>query len=124
MNKIVIDSSAWIEYFAGTAKGRKIKEFLDGQDTLPFVTELIASEVMIAFSRAGIACSEALEAIKSRASLVHSDYRIAADASVLAHSRKLNIIDAHSVAAARAVGGKLITCNTHFSGLSEALVIK
>ena len=65
MSKYIVDSSAWIEYFAGTEKGRKIKDLIVGKEL--FTTGIIVAEVSTHFLKKGLEARQAVAAMKSPA---------------------------------------------------------
>ena len=126
-NKYLLDSSAWIEYFAGTEKGMKIKQFIN--DAQIYTTGVIVAEVSTHFLKKGLHAGEAISAIRSLAQLVHFDFNLGQkSAEIYIKERKtqgkFGLADAHVVATARTVQAKLITCDYDFLSISEAIVIK
>jgi PIN domain nuclease of toxin-antitoxin system len=129
MSKIVVDSSAWIEYFEGTPKGEKVREFLAKSDTFPLITGVIATEVISKFLRSGHSAQEITNALGAVAMFVPYGISLAQKtAEVYAKQRKtkpkFGMADANVLAAAMLNNAKIITCDTDFAGLSEAIVIK
>ncbi|MBI4017087.1 MAG: PIN domain-containing protein [Candidatus Aenigmarchaeota archaeon] len=127
MNKIIVDSSAWIEYFAGREKGRKIREIIDEGVSI-FITGLIVAEVSTKFLKDALPAEDAISAMKSLAILVPFDFQLGHDAAkICVHERKtkpkFGIADAHVVAAARIIRAKVITCDSDFRGLQEAMIL-
>ena len=129
MNKFFIDSSAWIEYFTGTEKGRKVQAIISKQGVMLFTSGLIVAEVSTKFLRENQPTDQAVAAMQALASLVSFDFALGRSAaSVYVHRRKTHskfaLSDAHAIAAARILQGKVITCDNDFLGLPEAIVIK
>jgi len=127
MNKYIIDSSAWIEYFSGTDKGRKVKELLIGAQT--FTTGIVIAEVSTHFLKKGLQASQAVAAIKTQAALLPIDFHIGEQsAEIYVTERKtrskFGLADAHIVATAKTHHLKIITCDMDFIGFNEATVIK
>ena len=129
MNKIVLDTSAWIEYFAGSEKGQRVRERLNREGREVFITGLIVAEISVKFLKETRPVEEVVRALGSLASLVPFDFRLAQEAAeIYVHERKtrnkFGLADAHVLAAARIVGGKVITFDHDFNGLNEAVVLK
>ena len=129
MGNLVVDSSAWIEYFMGTDRGRKVRKHLAHQDIRVFTTGPIVTEVISKFLREGQPIGEVVEALHTLAVVIHFDLDLAkSTAEIYVRQRriksKFGLIDAHIVAAARLVQGKVLTCDQDFVEFKEALVLK
>lgn len=129
MSKIVLDTSAWIEYYAGTDRGRQVHARITDQNAKVFTTGLIVAELAAKFLRESKSAGEVINSVGALASLVPSDFRLGEEAAeIYVQQRrirgKFSLVDAHAVAAARLVGGKVITCDHDFSGLREVVVIR
>ncbi|MBS3176832.1 PIN domain-containing protein [Candidatus Woesearchaeota archaeon] len=129
MNKIIIDSSAWIEYFKGTEKGRLVREQILKQNTLLYTTGLIVAEVCTKFLKEGLPTEEAVTAMKSLTSIIPFDFRVGEEAAKIyinerKKREKFGLADAHVIATARLVKGKILTCDYDFHEISEALVLR
>jgi PIN domain nuclease of toxin-antitoxin system len=129
MNKLIIDSSAWIEYLEGTEKGKKVREFLAKSDSFPLITGVIATEVMTKFLRSGRSAEEIATALGAVAMFVPYGMSLAQKtAEVYVKQRKskpkFGVADASVLAAAILNKAKIITCDTDFSGIPEAVLIR
>ena len=129
MNNIVVDTSAWIEYFNGTEKGSRVRERIVSAGSFALTTGLIAAELASKLVREGKPAEEAITALRSITVLVPFNFPVAQEtAKIYLQQRKVKpkfgIVDAHVVAAAKLNGAKVITCDNDFAGLSEAIVIK
>lgn len=129
MNKIVIDSSAWIEYFEGTKKGAKVREFLAKSGSFPLITGVIATEVISKFLKSGHSAEGIATALGAVAMVVPYGISLAQKtAEVYLKQRKtkpkFGMADANVLATAVLNNAKIITCDTDFSGIPEAVVIK
>lgn len=129
MNKILLDTSAWVEYFNGSDKGRKVRETLVSAGSFALTTGMVAAELASKFLRDGKPADEIITALRAISVLVAFDYDVAnKTAGIYVRQRKskpkFGIVDAHIVAAAMLNGAKIITCDTDFSGIPEAVVVK
>jgi predicted nucleic acid-binding protein len=129
MNKILLDTSAWVEYFNGSDKGRKVREMLVSAGSFALTTGMVAAELASKFLREGKPADEIMIALRAISVLVAFDYDAAyKTAGIYVRQRKskpkFGIVDAHIVAAAILNDAKIITCDTDFSGIQEAVVIK
>jgi len=127
MSKLVVDSSAWVEYFLGTEKGRAIREKFKNQELL--TTGLIASEVGMKFLRDVGGSEEVFTALKSLSLLIPFDFYLAEQTSEIyvKHRKskpKFGLADAHVLAAARIIGAKVLTCDNDFVGIPDAIIIR
>lgn len=129
MNKILLDTSAWIDYFNGTERGRHVRAHLAKANTFPITTGMIAAEICSKFVREQKPVETALTALRSTAVLVPIDFEVAHQTAHIYQQQrkkkpKFGIVDAHIVAAAKINNAKIITCDTDFLGIPEAIVIK
>ncbi len=128
MNKLLLDSSAWIEYLKGTDKGRKVRENVFQPDTEIFTTWLIAAEICSKFIRESRNTDEIILAISSLAALVSLDYESAQQtAATYIKERnkksKFGLADAHVVTAARKIGARILTFDNDFENIPEAIIL-
>lgn len=126
--KTILDSSAWIEYFGGTEKGRKISNELAKNTPSILITGVIVSEVLMKFLRDGMPVEHAFAAMQSMTRLVPFDFNIATKTAHLyvdqrKRQPKLSLIDAHVAAVAKAENATLFTTDHDFEGISEAVII-
>lgn len=129
MSKIVVDSSAWVEYFEGTEKGARVREFLAKAHSFPLITGVIATEVISKFLRSGHSGEEIAKALGAMAMFVPHGISLAQKtAEVYSKQRKtkpkFGMADANVLATALMNDAKIITCDTDFLGIPEAVVIK
>ena len=129
MNKIILDGSAWIEYLAGTSKGRKVQNLIQKPDTKVFTTGMITAEVITKHLKEGQPIDNSLAALRAISFLVHVDLQVGErTAQVYIQQRKkkprFGLVDAHVYAAGRAVDATVVTCNFDFSGLSNTMTIQ
>lgn len=128
MTNFIVDSSAWIEYFSGSAKGKRIKEYITKQNTLIYITGLIVAEVCTKFLKDAISPNDAVIAMEHLTGLIQFDYHLGMEAAEIFISQrktksKFGIADAHILAAARLTGAKVLTCDFDFHGIRDAIVI-
>ncbi|MFH1916518.1 MAG: PIN domain-containing protein [Nanoarchaeota archaeon] len=129
MNTLFIDSSAWIEYFAGTEKGRRIREYIQKEGVAIHITGLIVSEVCTKFLKDGLVAEQAMVMLRDLSVLQPYDYELGLEtAKIYVKERKtrpkFGLADAHVLAASRKKKAKLITCDRDFEGIAEVVLIK
>ncbi len=129
MNKLVVDSSAWLEYFFGTEKGKKVRTHLAKMKTFIPITGITVAEVCKRYLRQNQSPEFALNALRSLTILDPFDYELGeATAQIVIQQRKshtkFSTADAHIVALARKHKAKILTCDYDFIGIPEAIIIK
>jgi|SRR3989344_3060444 len=129
MSKIVLDTSAWIEYFNGTEKGARVKERIAEEGVGVLITGMIVAELSVKFPKDSKPIDEMVFALKNMANVVSFDFELGKEsAKIYMRQRRLKpkfgLMDARVVAAARLNGGKVITCDNDFSNINEAIVIR
>ena len=128
MNKLVLDTSAWIEYLEGTEKGTKIKDLLEQPNNIFLTTGLIIAEIAAKHLKEHKECEQQLIAIQALSSIVPFDAQLGKEAAkIYLHHRKsknkFGLVDAHVVAAARLNNAKVLACDNDFRGIPEAIVV-
>jgi predicted nucleic acid-binding protein len=113
----VVDTSAWIEWLADTALGRRLgKQFPDKpQCIVPTIVQLELSKWMV--REVGEDQADQVIAYTQRCVVVPLDTVIALLAADLHREHKLATADAIVYATARRQGATLLTCDAHFDGL-------
>ena len=115
----VIDTSAWIEWLAGSALGVRLgKQFPDKpQCIVPTIVQLELSKWLV--RELGEDPADQVIAYTQKCVVVPLDTSIALLAADLHREHKLATADAIVYATARHVGAELLTCDAHFEGLPE-----
>ncbi len=113
----VVDTSAWIEWLADTALGRRLgKEFPDRpQCIVPTIVQLELSKWLV--REVGEDQADQVIAYTQKCVVVPLDTVIALLAADLHREYKLATADAIVYATARRQGATLLTCDAHFDGL-------
>ena len=128
MNNVIIDTSAWIEYFEGTSKGAKVNTWLHKTDTVFLTTGLIIAEILALHLKENRDSEQPVIAVQTQTRLVPFESLLGKEtARVYMHHRKnknkFGLVDAHVAAVARLHNAKILTCDHDFSGLPEAIII-
>jgi len=122
----VIDTFAWIEYFAGTEQGEKARPFIEsGKAITPSV---VVAEFTDKYVREGINPNDRLRFIRNRTTIAPLDDEIAETAGRISAERRRSVkrwgfVDSCVLATARAKGVKVVTSDDHFNGLEETIRI-
>jgi len=113
----VVDTSAWIEWLADTALGRRLgKEFPDRPKCIvPTIVQLELSKWLV--REVGEDRADQVIAYTQKCVVVPLDTVIALLAADLHREYKLATADAIVYATARRQGATLLTCDAHFDGL-------
>jgi predicted nucleic acid-binding protein len=133
--KIVIDAYAWIEFFAGSGKGCKVKEMMENADDV-YTPDTVLAEIARKYVREGNedrTVDARLEIINSASNIVQVDNKLALEAAkcylelaTKCRKFKLNtpsLFDAIVLATARLLKSKVVTGDEHFKNLSETVWI-
>jgi len=112
------DSYAWIEYFAGTDKGRSVRSYVEGNDPL-FTPSVCLTEIKAKYLREGKDPSERIGFILDRGPIIALDEEIALKAAEFKIHFKLHTIDALIYSAAKSKETILVTGDRHFKGLKD-----
>jgi predicted nucleic acid-binding protein len=131
--KIVIDAYAWIEFFIGSEKGRRVKEIIEDADEV-YTPGTVLAEIARKYLREGVddeTVDARLESISAASNIVHIDPELASEAArcyiemaAKARKSKLNtpsLFDALVLAAGRLLKAKVLTGDEHFKNLSETV---
>lgn len=113
----VVDTSAWIEWFVGSALGKKLgKEFPEKAHCIvPTIVQLELSKWLV--RELGEEQADQVIAYTQKCVVVPLDTGIALLAADLHRQYKLATADAVVYATARQQGADLLTCDAHFEGL-------
>jgi len=127
---VVFDTYAWIEYFIGSEKGRKVREFLIKEDGK--TPSIVLAEIARKYLREGFEKGEIrkrLEFIAARTEIINIDVRISMKAAelylrLLDHAKKgglrtPSLADALIYAMALLSGERLLTGDKLFKGLTK-----
>lgn len=126
-NELVVDASAWIEYFRGSHIGAEVRGLL-ASARLVLTSAVTLAEVCSKFAREGLDPSQALVAISRLSKVVDVGAQDAFEAGVLhaqvrQKSPKFSLGDAFILQLARSRRGKVVTADRDFESMPEAIVL-
>lgn len=126
---IVIDASAWVEYFDGSLLGEKVKELMEGDVHQIFTNVLTIAELSSHYQKKRVDFRKVREIIISLSSIYPLDISFAEEAGKLhAEQRRerksISMGDIFVLLTARKISGKIVTKDEDFRGLPEALFIR
>lgn len=120
---VTFDSSAWIEYFAGTTKGRKVKKYIDENANI-FTPAICLMEIKNKYIREGYKYKDRIEFISNISSIIDIDKEIALKGAEIKNKYDLYTIDALIYAASKLKKSTLITGDHHFERLKDVEIIR
>lgn len=115
---IVFDSYAWIEYFIGSKKGIKVKEYVESDEEIVTPTVCL-SEIYNSYLKEDIDPTKRIEFISTRSRLLVLNKEMAILSARLKYELKLYLIDAIVYASSNFLKAKLLTGDQHFKGLND-----
>ncbi|GBE18924.1 tRNA(fMet)-specific endonuclease VapC [archaeon BMS3Abin16] len=124
-----IDSFAWIEYFMGTERGRKVKKIIEG-NVITYTSPTVIAEIFSKSVRTDgqDKARERVDFIVDRCVLIQTDENIAVEAGRLHGEMKpkikdFGLADAFILASARSKGAKVVTGDPHFKDLDDTVFL-
>ncbi|WP_076998925.1 type II toxin-antitoxin system VapC family toxin [Variovorax sp. KK3] len=113
----VVDTSAWIEWFIGSAVGTKLARQFPGKEQciVPTIVQLELSKWLV--REVGEEQADQVIAYTQKCTVVPLDTAIALLAADLHRHHKLATADAIVYATAQHQRAELLTCDAHFNGL-------
>jgi predicted nucleic acid-binding protein len=125
-NEYVLDSSAWMEYFGGTVKGKRVKELVQHKK---IATSIIAvAEVAYAFEVRDTDFSENLRFMQSFSAILPLDIAICLRAALLKkqhrlRQKKFSLADGLHLATALKEKAVLLTTDADFEDAKDVMII-
>ena len=120
---VTFDSSAWIEYFAGTNKGRKVKKYIDENANI-FTPSICLMEIKNKYLREGHKYKGRIEFISNISSIIDINKEIALKGAEIKNKHDLYTVDAVIYAASKLNKSILITGDYHFEKLNDVEIIE
>ena len=124
-----IDSFAWIEYFMGTERGRKVKKIIDTKE-ITYTSPTVIAEIFSKSVRTDgqDKAGERADFIVDRCVFIQTDENIAVEAGRLHGEMKpkikdFGLADAFILASARSKGAKVVTGDPHFKDLDDVVFL-
>ncbi len=133
MERLVLDTYAWIEYFTGSSKGLRVKELLLEAEAA-YTPSIVLAELARKYLREGVdedVVRDRLHRVARLSEVVPIDVSVSLEAGkaymeLREHARKLglgkpSLNDAIVLATARIKGARVVTGDEHFKGLPETI---
>lgn len=125
---MLFDTSAWIEFFQGTERGKKVQESLKIEEN--FTSIVTFAEVINWCFRNGLEnkISSYIKAIKQGSEVIDLDETIVTLAGRLNYERKMivkdwGMMDSFILATSLVYDLKILTKDLHFKDLSDAVIL-
>ncbi len=124
--KIVFDTFAWIEYFQGTKKGERVRDYLENNEVLTPVVVLL--ELSYKADKEGWNFKKFLNFIKYKTEIVGINEEFVLNFGKLYNkikkkSRGIGFADISILNAAKLNKAKILTGDPHFSNLKEGIML-
>ena len=126
--KYVIDAHAWIEYFLGSDRGKKVKEIIEFNDNEIYTSIITIAEVVSVTKRENRDAEEKYRDILNLSNIYFVNLELAKEAGILhAETKKkikhFGLADTFVLLTSRKLGAKIVTGDPHFKGMKEAILI-
>lgn len=115
---MTFDSSAWIEYFAGTAKGKIVKKYIDENVNI-LTPSICLMEIKDKYIREGHKFQEQIDFICNISLIVDITKEISLKAADIQNQFNLYSIDAIIYALSQIKKSSLLTCEKDFMDLKN-----
>jgi predicted nucleic acid-binding protein len=123
---VLIDSWAWVEFFAGSKIGEKVKGYVMDENQEIIISSINLAEIYrIALDRFDqLAAETRRRSMLSRCFLIPVDEEIAVQGAKFRHDRDWGLGDALIYATAVREGAKVLTGDPHFKGLKDVIFLE
>jgi len=118
----LLDSFAWIEYFMGSERGVKVKDYVEGVEPL-YTPSICLTEIKSRYLREQKDPMARIELIVERSFVISLDMETALLAADIKQKNGLHTIDAIIYATSRHKGLTLVTGDKHFKNLPNVEMI-
>ncbi len=120
---ILVDSSGWIEYLADRPRADEFAPYIEGDE--PLLVSAIEIYEIYKVIRRDLSEERALEAVSAlnRATIVPVDDVLALEAADISLELGLAMADSLIYATAQRHGATIVTGDSDFEGLTDAIVI-
>ena len=118
----IFDSSAWIEYFAGSKKGKIVKEFLDKNENI-FTPAICLMEIKNKYIREGYEFKDRIDFICNVSTIIDINKDIALEGAEIKQKYKLYTVDALIYTASQLQKATLLTSDHHFKDFKNVKLL-
>jgi len=119
---VTFDSSAWIEYFSGSKKGKIVKQILEGKEHI-FTPSICLMEIKNKYLQEGQKFQDRIDFICKNSSVIDTNQEVALIAADIKNTYKLHTVDALVYTIAKQQQSTLLTGDAHFKGLENVKLL-
>ena len=128
MTKFVLDTWAWIEYFEGSDKGKRVQQIIDKQGNIIVTNWINLAELISLMKRKKMNYKDAVEIITSNSDIFFGDVEFSVSvglrhAEIKSGIKDLGLVDACVLATAEKIGANIVTRDPHFKGMKNVVMI-
>jgi predicted nucleic acid-binding protein len=122
---VLIDSWAWIEFYAGSEAGERVRAYVMDDDQDVIISTINLAEIyQVALRSFDEKTAEARRrALKNRCDIIAVDEEIAVMAAKIKHDLKWGLGNALIYATAKCESAKVLTGDIHFKGRSDVIYL-
>ena len=126
-NRVVIDTSAWIEYLTGGKYAKKVQKYLTECDC--FDNSIIVAEAISFAKRKGVDDTILLNAMLSHSKTIPFTHELAVKtglfhAKIRKEKPSFGMADASIYITAKHIKAKILTKDKHFKNFKEAIMLE
>ena len=123
---LLLDTSAWVEYFIGSQKGVKIRDILEGEEITTSIISLI--ELSCKAYKEATDFAQQMDFIKQHSAILNVDEEIVVAVGktyreLRARNKKAGLADAVIATTAKLHNAYIVTCDYDFKGLEGIRLI-
>jgi predicted nucleic acid-binding protein len=119
---VTFDSSAWIEYFSGSKKGKIVKQILEGKEHI-FTPSICLMEIKNKYLQEGQKFQDRIDFICKNSSIIDINQEVALIAAGIKKTYKLYTVDALVYTIAKQQQSTLLTGDAHFKDLENVKLL-
>ena len=120
---VTFDSSAWIEYFAGTSKGKIVKKYIDEGANI-FTPSICLMEIKNKYMREGRKFKDQIDFICNVSSIIDVSKEIGLNGAEIKNQFNLYTVDAIIYASSQTKKSVLLTGDHHFKNLKNVELLE
>ncbi len=124
--KIVFDTSAWIEYFEGSKKGELVNKYLEEHEVITPSIALL--ELSYKADKMGWSMKKHLDFIKHKSDIsgINEEFILMFGKTYNETKKKVKdfgLADTFVLTTAKMHNAKILTCDKHFSGFENSVIL-
>ncbi len=125
---MLFDTSAWIEFFQGTERGKKLQEYLKGEENFTCIVTFAEVTNWCLRNNLESKISSYIKAIKKGSEVIDIDETIVTLAGRLSYERKMivkdwGMMDSFILATSLVYDLKVLTKDSYFKDMSNAVIL-